>query len=161
MSAASLRALVLGLALFAPPAVAQESHAPAPAAAVDDAKVDIITPHITDGYHMELPYWAPPFYKEVCIGRHVGEHGCEALWGDVQIGPLTLNFSPTKHVVPDTGHARDDHPGRDGSAHARHTMRSVGPKGSLPGSRRWSSTSGTRSSSPTSATTATPSCHTC
>ena len=102
MSAAPFRALVVALALFALPAAAQESHAPpqdthAPAAADDN--VDIITPHITDGYHMELPYWAPPFYKEVCIGRHVGEHGCEALWDDVHLGGLTLNFSPTKHVV--------------------------------------------------------------
>jgi F-type H+-transporting ATPase subunit a len=74
--------------------VAQE-HAPAGA----EAKVDIITPHITDGYHMELPWFAPPFYKEICLGRHVGEHGCEALWPDIHVGPLTLNLSPTKHVV--------------------------------------------------------------
>ena len=89
----ALRSLALLLALAAAPAAAQE-HATAPAEAVD-----IITPHITDGVHMELPYWAPPFYKEVCLGRHVGEHGCERLWGDVHVGPLTLNLSPTKHVV--------------------------------------------------------------
>ncbi len=102
MSAVFLRALILAASLAATGAEAQEhapqaeSHAPATG---EEAKVDIITPHITDGYHMEIPYWAPPFYKEVCIGRHVGEHGCEALWGDVHVGPLTLNFSPTKHVV--------------------------------------------------------------
>ena len=62
-------------------------------------KVDIITPHITDGYHMELPYWKPPFYREICLGRHVGEHGCEPLWAPVHIGGMTLQLSPTKHVV--------------------------------------------------------------
>jgi F-type H+-transporting ATPase subunit a len=85
-------AMVLGLAAW--PASAQE-HVPEGEA----AKVDIITPHITDGYHMELPWFAPPFYKEICLGRHVGEHGCEALWPDIHVGPLTLNLSPTKHVV--------------------------------------------------------------
>ena len=136
MSAAPFRALVLGFALFAFPAAAQESHAPvesqeahAPAAA--DARVDIITPHITDGYHMEIPYWAPPFYKEVCIGRHVGEHGCEPLWGDVYLGPMRFNFSPSKHVIflllgavlvsiLLIGTAR---------AHARHTHQIGRPKG--------------------------------
>lgn len=85
-------AWVLGMAAL--PLAAQE-HAPEGEA----AKVDIITPHITDGYHMELPWFAPPFYKEICLGRHVGEHGCEALWPDIHVGPLTLNLSPTKHVV--------------------------------------------------------------
>ncbi len=93
----ALRSVCVALALAATPVagLAQVEHAPAAA----EAKVDIITPHITDGYHMELPWFAPPFYKEVCLGRHVGEHGCEALWPDVHVGPLTLNLSPTKHVV--------------------------------------------------------------
>jgi F-type H+-transporting ATPase subunit a len=90
----AIRSLALALAIVAAPAAAQE-HAAAPAAEA----VDIITPHITDGYHMELPWWAPPFYREICLGRHVGEHGCEALWGDIHVGPVTLNLSPTKHVV--------------------------------------------------------------
>ncbi|MBK8248473.1 MAG: F0F1 ATP synthase subunit A [Gemmatimonadetes bacterium] len=94
MSALRSVVFALGLGLVASPLVAQE-HAPEGAA----AKVDIITPHITDGYHMELPWFAPPFYKEICLGRHVGEHGCEALWPDIHVGPLTLNLSPTKHVV--------------------------------------------------------------
>jgi F-type H+-transporting ATPase subunit a len=80
---------------FAALSVGAQEHAPEGA----EAKVDIITPHITDGYHMELPWFAPPFYKEICLGRHVGEHGCEALWPDIHVGPLTLNLSPTKHVV--------------------------------------------------------------
>ncbi len=93
----AIRSLFLAATLLALPAAAQEHAAPAEGAAAEN--VDIITPHITDGFHMELPYWAPPFYKEICLGRHVGEHGCEALWPDVHVGPLTLNFSPTKHVV--------------------------------------------------------------
>ena len=72
--------------------------APAPNAQ-GEAKVDIITPHITDGYHLEIPYFLPPFYKEVCIGRHVGEHGCEPLWQPFHIGSFEVNLSPTKHVV--------------------------------------------------------------
>ena len=138
MSAASFRALVLGCALLAGPVAAQETHAPAasqethaPAAPVDDAKVEIITPHITDGYHMELPYWRPPFYKEICLGRHVGEHGCEPLWEPIHIGGFELPLSPTKHVVMLllaatlctvllVGTAR---------AHARHTHAVGRPKG--------------------------------
>ncbi len=91
----AFRSALFAVTLAALPLPAQEHAAPAAAA----EHVDIITPHITDGFHMELPYWAPPFYKEICLGRHVGEHGCEALWPDVKVGPLTLNFSPTKHLV--------------------------------------------------------------
>lgn len=107
--ASSLGALILPMR----PVVAQE-HAPAPATAdtttataqgehapadTAEAKVDIITPHITDAYEMELPYWKPPFAMHVCLGRHVGEHECGPLWDPVQIGPVTLQLSPTKHVV--------------------------------------------------------------
>jgi F-type H+-transporting ATPase subunit a len=71
------------------------AHAESPA----EAKVDIITPHITDSYHMEIPYWKSPFFKEVCVGRHVGDR-CLPLWGDVgHIGGRAINLSPTKHVV--------------------------------------------------------------
>ena len=64
-----LRTLLLALALVAPAlTIGAQDHAPAPAAAQDEhataaaehatpEKVDIITPHITDGYDMELPYW--------------------------------------------------------------------------------------------------------
>ena len=92
----ALRSLLLASALFAAPVSAQESHAPA-AAAVE--KVDIITPHITDSYHMEIPSIFPPFYKEICIGRHEGEHGCAPLWEPVHLGGMEVNLSPTKHVV--------------------------------------------------------------
>ena len=99
----ALRPLLLALAVAVVPAAApvsplaaQEAHAPSGATT---GRVDIITPHITDGYHMEIPSIFPPFYKEICLGRHVGEHGCEPLWEPVHIAGTAVNLSPTKHVV--------------------------------------------------------------
>lgn len=77
--------LAAGL-LAAAPLRAQE-HAATPAEA--PAKVDIITPHITDGSHMEVPWPLPPFFKEVTLPH----------WKPLQIGPVTLDLSPTKHSV--------------------------------------------------------------
>jgi len=51
--------------------------------------VDIITPHITDSRELEVPYWRPPFYKEVHLPH----------WEPIQIGGFSLDLSPTKHVV--------------------------------------------------------------
>jgi F-type H+-transporting ATPase subunit a len=74
---------------------AQEAHSPAPAAQEGAAEehgagpVDIITPHITDGPHLEIPYWKPPFYKEVHLPH----------WEPLHIGGLEVDLSPTKHVV--------------------------------------------------------------
>jgi len=50
-------------------------------------KVDIITPHITDGRHLEVPWPLPPFFKEVTLPY------TDAL----VFGPVDLNL--TKHVV--------------------------------------------------------------
>ena len=82
------------------PAAAPQEHATPAAEHATPEEVDIITPHITDSYEMELPYWKPPFAKHVCIG-HLDEatHHCGPLWKPVQIGGLTLQLSPTKHVV--------------------------------------------------------------
>jgi F-type H+-transporting ATPase subunit a len=63
----------------------QEHAAPAQTA---EPQVDIITPHITDAHHIELPWFLPPFAKELELPR----------WEPVHIGPLTVDFSPTKHV---------------------------------------------------------------
>lgn len=52
-------------------------------------KVDIITPHITNGDHMEVPWILPPFWKEVTLPH----------WEPIHVGPLTLDLSPTKHVI--------------------------------------------------------------
>lgn len=107
--------LLAALALLAAPAaaVAQESHAPAPDSVVVGAQteaqlqhdagvpeeVDIITPHITDGYEMEIPYWKPPFAAHLCIGRTDADHNCGPLWDPVTIGGWQVQLSPTKHVV--------------------------------------------------------------
>jgi F-type H+-transporting ATPase subunit a len=69
--------------MISEPAQTTEAHG-------GDEKVDIITPHITDGDHLEIPYWKPPFYKEVHLPH----------WAPVNfplIGPIDL--SPTKHVI--------------------------------------------------------------
>jgi F-type H+-transporting ATPase subunit a len=64
------------------------AHAAADTAAhAAAANVDIITPHITDGNHMEVPWILPPFFKEVTLPH----------WDALVIGPVDLN--PTKHVV--------------------------------------------------------------
>ena len=98
------RTFLLVASLLSAASASAQEHAPpaavgqAPNAAAPE-EVDIITPHITDGYHMEIPYFLPPFYKEICLGRHVGEHGCEALWEPIHLGAWEVNLSPTKHVV--------------------------------------------------------------
>jgi F-type H+-transporting ATPase subunit a len=53
------------------------------------ADEDYITPHITDSHHLELPYWKPPFHYEVALPQ----------WEPIHLGPVTLDLSPTKHVV--------------------------------------------------------------
>ena len=64
--------------------------APVPQGATTaEEKVDIITPHITDSDHMEIPYWAPPFYKVLHLPH----------WAPIMIGGYALDLSPTKHVV--------------------------------------------------------------
>lgn len=119
----SLRSLLVALAVAVPvtllpsaPARAQEHGPPgdasgsAAASATQDERapaaehaaagpVDIITPHITDGYELELPWWRPPFAKHFCLGRHVGEHGCGPLWDPVHLAGVELQLSPTKHIV--------------------------------------------------------------
>jgi F-type H+-transporting ATPase subunit a len=55
-------------------------------ASESEGPVDIITPHITDSRHIELPYWKPPFVKEVSTWP----------WGDIHVAGLDI--TPTKHV---------------------------------------------------------------
>ncbi len=72
----------------APPASAQET-AHAPVAQHEGAKVDIITPHITNSDHLELPYWKFPFFVEVALPH----------WKPIHVGNLEIDMSPSKHVV--------------------------------------------------------------
>jgi F-type H+-transporting ATPase subunit a len=53
------------------------------------AKVDFITPHITDSHHLEYPCFKPGFACELELPH----------WAPIHLGPLTLDLSPTKHVV--------------------------------------------------------------
>ena len=72
------------------PLLQEAAHAVQDTAAVHAttaSKVDIITPHITDGSHMEVPWPLPPFYHEVTLPHFD--------W--LVVGPFDLN--PTKHVV--------------------------------------------------------------
>jgi F-type H+-transporting ATPase subunit a len=104
-----MKKLVVSLfvALFAATAAPAQEPTPAkpsaPAAEVVSApvdrqvaaeagkKVDIIMPHITDSHHLEAPCpWRwPEMACEVELPR----------WAPIHLGPLTLDLSPTKHVV--------------------------------------------------------------
>lgn len=84
------------LTLFATPLVlgAQDAEANVSVSASEHSSesagvIDIITPHITDGHHIEIPYWKAPFYKEIELPH----------FAPVQIGGFSLDLSPTKHVV--------------------------------------------------------------
>ena len=68
--------------------VAAVQHA-APEAEHAAGPVDIITPHITNSDHMEVPWPVFPFFKEIHLPK----------WEPIHLGPLTLDMSPSKHVV--------------------------------------------------------------
>jgi len=84
MKIGSFVTLLAATLLAAAPLRAQD-HAATPEA----AKVDIITPHITDGNHMEIPWPTRTLFKEITLPS----------WEPIHIGPVTLDLSPTKHVV--------------------------------------------------------------
>ncbi len=88
--------LLLALALLSPLAatsvMAQTvdgSTAVAETPTPGEGPVDFITPHITDARYLELPYWKAPFHTMLELPQ----------WAPVHIGPLTIDLSPTKHVV--------------------------------------------------------------
>ncbi len=82
MKIARILTVMAALVLFAAPVRAEEPQAA--------EKVDIITPHITDGDHMEIPWILPPFFKEIHLPKY------EAL--QFHVGGLEIDLSPTKHV---------------------------------------------------------------
>ncbi len=51
--------------------------------------IDFITPHITDSHDLDLPYFHSPFVCIVELPR----------WAPVHVGSVTIDLSPTKHVV--------------------------------------------------------------
>lgn len=82
MKIARILTVMAALVLFAAPLRAEEPQAA--------EKVDIITPHITDGDHMEIPWILPPFFKEIHLPKY------EAL--QFHVGNTVVDLSPTKHV---------------------------------------------------------------
>jgi F-type H+-transporting ATPase subunit a len=50
---------------------------------------DIIMPHITDSRHLEIPWPSSHLAREVTLPR----------WAPLHLGALTVDLSPTKHVV--------------------------------------------------------------
>jgi F-type H+-transporting ATPase subunit a len=79
------------LALTAAPAAAQEYPACWGAAApVSETQPhDIIMPHIRDAHELDAPYWRSPFVCTIQLPR----------WKPVSVGPVTVDLSPTKHVI--------------------------------------------------------------
>jgi F-type H+-transporting ATPase subunit a len=91
VAAATLTVLAFGgarsLAAQAIPAcgsVVESSTASAPS-----ETGDFITPHLLDSHELDLPSLKPPFQCSFQLPR----------WTPVRIGPLTVDLSPTKHVV--------------------------------------------------------------
>ena len=78
--------LALTPVLLAPTAVSAQEHADAAPAA---GPVDFITPHITDGSHLEIPWPNSHLAKEIALPQ----------WAPVHIGGMEVDLSPTKHVV--------------------------------------------------------------
>jgi F-type H+-transporting ATPase subunit a len=91
--------LAVAMALMVAPAIVPGGRLLAQEPAAAEKPVDYITPHITDSYELEVPWFNSHFAKEVCLGHHAPNGHCEPLWAPVHIGSLEVNLSPTKHVV--------------------------------------------------------------
>lgn len=85
-------ALILAAVLAAAPAGvgAQDAQKTAPVEAANK-NPDFITPHISDARHIEVPSFSfkDNLTREIELPQ----------WAPVHIGPLTMDLSPTKHVV--------------------------------------------------------------
>lgn len=80
------------LLAVAPLSVRAQEHAASTehaAPAASDKPVDFITPHITDSRHLEIPWLNSHLAKEIEL----------PVWTPVQIGGMSIDLSPTKHVV--------------------------------------------------------------
>jgi F-type H+-transporting ATPase subunit a len=96
LSAAAL--LTMSSLVVSPRALGAQEHAAQPASEQAGAThettkaggpVDIITPHITDSHHLEIPWPNAHLAKEIELPR----------FAPVHIGSMTVDLSPTKHVV--------------------------------------------------------------
>jgi len=85
--------VAIAMLLVAAPVLsrAQDAAAPVKAPTEKAAPPDFITPHISDGSKIDIPSFsmADNFTREIELPK----------WAPVHIGPLTLDLSPTKHVV--------------------------------------------------------------
>jgi F-type H+-transporting ATPase subunit a len=95
---ASALGVAVAIALLATPALVTGGRLFAQEAAAEK-QVDYITPHITDSYELEYPWFNSHFAREACLGHREPNGHCGPLWGPVHIGGLEVNLSPTKHVV--------------------------------------------------------------
>ncbi|GDX87828.1 ATP synthase subunit a 2 [Gemmatimonadota bacterium] len=77
-----LKTLLLAVAFMAPGTL----HAQAPAEA---EKKDYIMPHVLNGHELAIPSFGHGLEREIHLPR----------WAPIQIGGLTLDLSPSKHVV--------------------------------------------------------------
>jgi F-type H+-transporting ATPase subunit a len=78
------RAIVMVALLLAPAvAQAQEKHE-----ATDSRTIDIMH-HLSNSHSIELPYWKAPYSYELELPR----------FAPVHLGPITLDFSISKHLV--------------------------------------------------------------
>ena len=80
------------LLAVAPMTVRAQEHAATTehaAPAASDKPVDFITPHITDSRHLEIPWLNSHLAKEIELPH----------FAPVQIGGMSIDLSPTKHVV--------------------------------------------------------------
>jgi F-type H+-transporting ATPase subunit a len=86
----TIRVAVLMLAVAAR-MLAQAPQEQKPGAPAEKASSDFITPHISDAHHLEIPTFSLKgnLTREIELPR----------WAPVHIGPLTMDLSPTKHVV--------------------------------------------------------------
>lgn len=80
-------ALVAAL-IAAAPATAQEA-AHGAQAPVSEGHKDMIMPHIVDSHEIEIPWPNAALAKHIELPR----------WTPIHLGPVTLDLSPTKHVV--------------------------------------------------------------
>lgn len=90
--AASLRAQEKAVTHAAPAAASKADSAQAsgqPTAAKAEKKKDFIMPHVLNGDHLMLPSTGHGFEKEIALPH----------WAPIHIGGLTLDLSPSKHVV--------------------------------------------------------------